>query len=146
MLGVMETRSAIRDAKDRGLDLVEVSPTADPPVCKYADFGKYKFNLQRKEHDNRKKQKVVQIKEIKLRPTIDDHDYQVKLRSIIKFINAGNKVKISLKFRGREITHKEFGMDVINKIIEDTKEIARTEFEPKMDGKQILMVIGPKAS
>lgn len=144
MVGVLSIAEALKVAKDKGLDLVEISPGAEPPVCKILDFGRYKFQQQRKVHDGRKKQKVVQLKEIKVRPTIDDHDYQVKLRSIHKFIKAGDKVKISLRFRGREITHTELGMKLMKRIIDDTTEIAKVEFEPRMDGRQILMIIVPR--
>ncbi len=141
MLGVLSLQEGIRLARAKGLDLVEVSPGAEPPVCKMLDYGRYKFQQQRKKTDNKKKQKVVHLKEVKVRPTIDKHDYEVKLRSIIKFITAGDKVKISLRFRGREITHAELGMDLMERIKADVVEIAKTELEPKMDGKQIIMIL-----
>ncbi|MDA0782862.1 MAG: translation initiation factor IF-3 [Rickettsiales bacterium] len=144
MLGIMPIDKAIKTAKDKGLDLVEISPNAEPPVCKFLDFGRYKFEQQRKKNDGKKKQKKVQLKEIKVRPTIDTHDYEVKMRSLKKFINAGDKVKISLRFRGREITHNELGMDLMKRIIEDSSEIAKVELEPRMDGRQILMILLPK--
>lgn len=133
-------------AAEKGLDLVEISPNAEPPVCKMLDFGKHKFQLQKKEHDMRKKQSVVHVKEVKLRPTIDDHDYEVKLRSIRKFIGNGDKVKITLRFRGREITHKEIGMDLMKRIVEETSDIAKTEMEARMDGRQIIMILTPKVT
>lgn len=144
MLGVIPTDEAIRLSKSKGLDLVEVSPGAEPPVCKMLDYGRYKFQQQRKKTDSKKKQKIVHLKEIKIRPTIDKHDYEVKMRSVTKFINAGDKVKISLRFRGREITHHELGMNLMNKIKEDVSEIAKPELEPKMDGKQIIMILTPR--
>lgn len=144
MLGVVSIDEALGIARDRGLDLVEVSPNAAPPVCKIIDFGKYKYQLQKKEHDMRKKQKVINIKEIKLRPTIDDHDFDVKLRSIKKFIAEGDKVKISIKFRGREITHSEFGTKLLVQIKESVADISKVELEPRMDGKQMMMILAPK--
>jgi len=144
MLGIMAKNDAIKTAKDKGFDLVEVSPNAEPPVCKLLDYGRYKFQQQRKKTDGKKKQKKIHLKEIKVRPTIDTHDYEVKMRSLKKFINAGDKVKVSLRFRGREITHNEIGMDLMNRIIEDCSEIAKVELEPKMDGRQILMILLPK--
>lgn len=140
----MAKNDAIKTAKDKGFDLVEVSPNAEPPVCKLLDYGRYKFQQQRKKTDGKKKQKKIHLKEIKVRPTIDTHDYEVKMRSLKKFINAGDKVKVSLRFRGREITHNEIGMDLMNRIIEDCSEIAKVELEPKMDGRQILMILLPK--
>ncbi len=140
----MKTSEAIAIAKDKNLDLVEVSPHVNPPVCKLLDFGRFKFQQQRKKHDGRKKQKIVHLKEIKLRPTIDKHDYDVKMRSIVKFIGAGDRVKVSLRFKGREITHNEIGMDLMKRIIEDTLEITKVELEPKMDGRQIIMILMPK--
>jgi translation initiation factor IF-3 len=146
MLGVMPTDEAIRLSRAKGLDLVEVSPGADPAVCKMLDYGRYKFEQQRKKTDNKKKQKVVQLKEIKVRPTIDKHDYEVKMRSMQKFIAAGDKVKVTLRFRGREIAHADLGMNLMQRIMADMAEIAKPELEPKMDGKQIIMIIAPKAS
>jgi translation initiation factor IF-3 len=146
MLGVIPTDEAIRLSKAKGLDLVEVSPGAEPPVCKMLDYGRYKFQQQRKKTDNKKKQKVIQLKEIKVRPTIDTHDYDVKMRSMQKFIAAGDKVKVTLRFRGREIAHAEIGMDLMIRIRDDMAEITKTELEPKMDGKQIIMILGPKQS
>ncbi len=144
MLGVMPIDKALQLAKSKGLDLVEVSPSAEPPVCKIIDFGKYKFELRRKKQENRKKQRAAQLKEIKLRPTTDKHDYDVKVRSILRFLKDGDKVKVSLKFRGREITHDEVGMEVMKKIKIDTAELAKVELEPRMEGKQIVMILVPK--
>ena len=144
MLGVVNTEDALKIASGKSLDLVEISPTAEPPVCKVMDFGKYKFELRRKKQESRKKQHVVQLKEVKLRPTTDKHDYDVKLRSIFRFIADGDKVKISLKFRGREVTHDEIGMEMMQRIKSDTAQIAKIESEPRMEGKQIIMIISPK--
>jgi translation initiation factor IF-3 len=144
MLGVVKTEEALRIASGKGLDLVEISPTAEPPVCKLLDFGKYKFELRRKKQESKKKQHVVQLKEVKIRPTTDKHDYDVKVKNTLRFLASGDKVKISLKFRGREVTHNEIGMDVMNRIKEDTLEVARVEIEPKMEGRQIIMILAPK--
>ncbi len=144
MIGVVSFSEALAKAKSYSLDLVEISPNADPPVCKILDFGKFKFEQRRKDNLNRKKQRVVHVKEIKLRPTIESHDYGVKMRSMKKFIEAGDKVKISLRFRGREITHKEIGMELMQRIIDDTVEFAKVELEPKMEGRQIIMILVPR--
>ncbi len=144
MLGVLPINEAIKEAQARNLDLVELSPNAEPPVCKILDYGKYKYELKKKSQTAKKKQKVVELKEIKIGLNIADHDYQTKMRSLVKFIEAGNKVKISLRFKGREITHQDLAMNLFTKIIQESAEIAKVEFEPKLDGKQILMVIAPK--
>lgn len=144
MLGITSITEALKIASDKSLDLVEISPNAEPPVCKLLDFGKHKFELRRKRQENKKKQKVAQLKEIKIRPTTDKHDYDVKIRSILRFIADGDKVKISLRFRGREVTHNEIGMDVMERIKTDTAEVAKPELEPKMEGKQIVMILTPK--
>ena len=144
MVGVVTIEKAMQAAADKGLDLVEISPTAEPPVCKILDFGRYKFDLRRKKQEGKKKQHVVQLKEIKIRPTTDKHDYDVKLRNILRFIASGDKVKVSLKFRGREVTHNEIGMDVMSRIKADVADVAKTELEPKMEGRQILMILAPK--
>lgn len=144
MIGVVTLEEALAQAKKVSLDLVEISPDAEPPVCKILDFGRYKFEQKRKQQEGKKKQKTVQVKEIKLRPTIDTHDYNVKLRSLEKFIKQGNKVKVSLRFRGREITHADIGMEVMKRILVDVEEIAKAEVAPKMDGRQIIMVIVPR--
>ena len=143
-LGVMYTREAIEQAHDIGLNLVEVSPTADPPVCKFLDVGKYRYEAQKKANAARKTQKTQQIKEIKMRPNIDDHDYDVKMRSVTKFINEGDKVKMTLRFRGREMAHQELGMNLLKRVQEDTAEIAKVEAYPRLEGRQMLMVISPK--
>ena len=143
-LGVMKTEDAIAEADSHGLDLVEVSPNADPPVCKILDYGKFKFEAQKKSNEAKKKQKVIEVKEIKLRPNIDEHDYQVKMRSVQKFLDEGDKVKVTLRFRGREMAHQELGVNVLNRVREDTDEVAKIEAFPKLEGRQMIMVIAPK--
>ena len=143
-LGVMKTEDAIAEADSHGLDLVEVSPNADPPVCKILDYGKFKFEAQKKRNEAKKKQKVIEVKEIKLRPNIDEHDYQVKMRSVQKFLDEGDKVKVTLRFRGREMAHQELGVNVLNRVREDTDEVAKIEAFPKLEGRQMTMVIAPK--
>ena len=143
-LGVMFTNEAIEQANEIGLNLVEVSPNADPPVCKFLDVGKYRYEAQKKANAARKTQKTQQIKEIKMRPNIDDHDYDVKMRSVKKFIEEGDKVKMTLRFRGREMAHQELGMDVLKRVQEDTSEIAKVEAYPRLEGRQMLMVLAPK--
>jgi translation initiation factor IF-3 len=143
-LGVMFTNEAIEQANDVGLNLVEVSPNADPPVCKFLDVGKYRYEAQKKANAARKTQKTQQIKEIKMRPNIDIHDYDVKMRSVRKFIEEGDKVKMTLRFRGREMAHQELGMDVLKRVQEDVTEIAKVEAYPRLEGRQMLMVLAPK--
>ncbi len=140
----MDTRSAIQLAESQGLDLAEVSPTAQPPVCKILDFGKYKYQEQKKAAEARKHQKIVEIKEIKMRPGIDDHDYDVKMRSIQRFFEEGDKVKITLRFRGREMAHQEIGMNVLRRVKADTEPVAKVESEPRFEGRQMVMVLAPK--
>ena len=143
-LGVMYTREAIEQANELGLNLVEVSPGADPPVCKFLDVGKYRYEAQKKANAARKTQKTQQIKEIKMRPNIDDHDYDVKMRSVTKFLEEGDKVKMTLRFRGREMAHQELGMNLLNRVRDDTAEIAKIEAYPRLEGRQMLMVLSPK--
>lgn len=143
-LGVMYTREAIEQAAEAGLDLVEVSPSADPPVCKFLDVGKFKYEAQKKANIARKSQKTQDIKEIKMRPNIDDHDYETKMKAIHKFIGEGDKVKVTLRFRGRELAHGQLGMQLLQRVQEDTNEIAKIEQYPRMEGRQMLMVISPK--
>ena len=131
-------------AADNGLDLVEVSPNADPPVCKILDYGKFKYEAQKKANVARKKQKTIDLKEIKMRPNIDTHDYDVKMRSIFKFIAEGDKVKVTLRFRGREMAHQELGMKVLNRVRGDVDEVAKIEQFPKMEGRMMTMVMAPK--
>ena len=137
MVGVVSLHQGLQMAYEAGLDLVEVSPNADPPVCKLLDIGKYKYELQ-------KKQKVIQVKEIKMRPGIDDHDYDVKKRSMLRFLEEGDKVKITLRFRGREMVHQELGARVLDRVKADLGELAKVESAPRMEGRQMTMVVGPK--
>ena len=143
-LGVMYTREAMEQAQEVGLDLVEVSPNADPPVAKFLDVGKYKYEAQKKANAARKSQKTQEIKEIKMRPNIDDHDYDVKMKAIHKFIGEGDKVKVTLRFRGRELSHGQLGMRLLQRVQEDTAEDAKVESYPRMEGRQMLMVLAPK--
>jgi translation initiation factor IF-3 len=143
-IGVMYTREAIEQAAEVGLDLVEVSPNADPPVCKFLDVGKFRYEAQKKANLARKTQKTQEIKEIKMRPNIDDHDYDTKMRAMNKFIGEGDKVKVTLRFRGRELAHQQLGMDLLRKVQEDVAEIAKIESYPRMEGRQMLMVLSPK--
>ncbi|WP_120498359.1 translation initiation factor IF-3 [Kiloniella sp. EL199] len=143
-VGVVPTRDALKRAYDAGLDLVEVSPNAEPPVCKIMDYGRYRFETQKKKNEARKKQKIVDLKELKVRPNIDTHDYDVKMRAAQKFISAGDKVKVTMRFRGREITHQEVGLEVLKRIETDLEEIAKTELRPKMEGRQMIMILAPK--
>jgi translation initiation factor IF-3 len=144
MVGVVTRNEALTMAIDAGLDLVEVSPNADPPVCKILDYGKFKYEEQKKKNEARKKQKVIEVKEIKLRPGIDDHDYQTKMRSMVKFFEEGDKVKVTLRFRGREMAHPELGMEVLNRVRDDLEEIAKIEQTPRMEGRQMTMVLSPR--
>ena len=145
MIGVVSISEALNAAKAVDLDLVEISPNAEPPVCKILDFGKYKYEIKKKTNDAKKKQKTVELKEIKIRPNIGQNDYDVKLRNIDKFLKEGNKVKISLRFKGREITHADIGMKLFDKIKEDVFEICKIEFGPKLESnKSILMILAPK--
>ncbi|MGH7096519.1 MAG: translation initiation factor IF-3 [Stellaceae bacterium] len=144
MVGVVGRNEALAMAADAGLDLVEIAPGADPPVCKILDYGKYKYEEQKKKNEARKKQKIIEVKEIKLRPSIDDHDYDVKMRSMIKFIEDGDKVKVTMRFRGRELAHQELGMNVLVRVRDDLDEIAKVEQMPRMEGRQMTMVVSPK--
>ena len=144
MVGVVTTREAINMAADAGLDLVEVSPNAEPPVCKILDLGKFKYEEQKRKNEARKKQKVIEVKEIKLRPGIDIHDYEVKMRSIHRFLEEGDKVKVTMRFRGREMAHQEIGVKVLDRVKADLDEIAKVESQPRMEGRQMIMVISPK--
>ena len=143
-LGVMHTREAIEQANEKGLNLVEVSPNADPPVCKFLDVGKYRYEAQKKANLARKSQKTQDIKEVKMRPNIDTHDYDVKMRNVTKFIEHGDKVKITLRFRGREMAHQHLGMDLLKRVQDDVAEIAKVEAFPRLEGRQMLMVLAPK--
>ncbi len=143
-LGVVDPRKALQLAEEAGLDLVEISPNAVPPVCKIMDFGKYKYETQKREAEARKKQKVIEIKEIKFRPGTDKHDYDVKMRSVLKFLDEGDKVKITLRFRGREMAHQELGLELLNRVAADVQEVAKIENMPKLEGRQMVMMIAPK--
>mgnify|MGYP000150225354 FL=1 len=143
-LGVMYTREAIEQANALGLNLVEISPNADPPVCKFLDVGKHRYEAQKKANAARKTQKVQDIKEIKMRPNIDDHDYDVKMRAINKFLGEGDKVKVTLRFRGREMAHQQLGVDLLKRVQEDVAEVAKVEAFPRLEGRQMVMVIAPK--
>jgi len=144
MRGVVSIEDALDHAAQAGLDLVEVSPNADPPVCKILDYGKFKYEAQKKKNEAKKKQRVIEVKEIKLRPNIDEHDYQVKMRNVNKFLNEGDKVKVTLRFRGREMAHQDLGVAVLNRVKGDTEEIAKVEAFPRLEGRQMVMVIAPK--
>ena len=143
-LGVMYTREAVEQAQDKGLNLVEVSPNADPPVCKFLDVGKYRYEAQKKANAARKTQKTQDIKEVKMRPNIDTHDYDVKMKNVNKFIDNGDKVKVTLRFRGREMAHQHLGMDLLKRVQTDVEEIAKVEAFPRLEGRQMLMVLAPK--
>ncbi len=134
----------MEQAADFGLDLVEVQPNTEPPVCKILDYGKYKYEAQKRANEARKKQKIIEVKEIKFRPNIDEHDYQVKMRNVHKFLGTGDKVKVTLRFRGREMAHQELGANVLKRVREETEEIAKVEAMPKMEGRQMIMVLAPR--
>ena len=142
-LGVMQLKQAIQMAKDEGLDLIEISPNANPPVCKIMDMGKYKYDLQKKANQAKKKQKIVSLKEIKLRPGTEIHDYNFKIKNAKKFISKGDKVKFTVKFKGREMQHVELGKGLMKRIIDDTKDIGKVETHPKFEGRQMIMIIQP---
>jgi translation initiation factor IF-3 len=142
--GTVETRFALEKAVEAGLDLVEIAPNSAPPVVKILDYGKYKYQAQKKAAEARKKQKVVEVKEIKLRPMIDDHDYDVKMRSMKRFFEEGDKVKITLRFRGREMAHQELGTALLNRVKDDTSKFAKVEMEPRFEGRQMVMVLTPR--
>jgi len=144
MQGVMSARDALLRAYAVGLDLLEISPNADPPVCKILDFGKYKYELQKKRNEAKKKQRVIEIKEVKVRPNIDENDYQVKLRSMKSFIEEGDKVKVTLRFRGREMAHQDIGVKVLERIRTDLETATKVEQMPRMEMRQMVMVLSPK--
>jgi translation initiation factor IF-3 len=139
----MRPEDALRLAEEVGLDLVEISPNANPPVCKIMDFGKYKYEQQKKAVEAKKKQKVIEVKEVKFRPNIDKHDYDVKMRNVTRFLEDGDKVKVTLRFRGREMAHQELGREVLERIAADAEDLGKVESMPKMEGRQMIMVIGP---
>jgi translation initiation factor IF-3 len=144
MIGVVSLREGLIMAEEAGLDLVEVSPNAEPPVCKILDYGKFKYEAQKKKNEAKKKQKVIEVKEIKLRPNIDDNDYDVKMRNMRKFLEEGDKVKVTLRFRGRELAHQDLGMKVLERVRDDLEGLGKIEQIPKMEGRQMVMVIAPK--
>jgi translation initiation factor IF-3 len=143
MLGVVSTREALARADDVGLDLVEVSPTAQPPVCKILDYGKFKYEAQKKANAARKKQRVIDVKEIKMRPSIDDNDYNIKMRKIFSFLEEGDKVKVTMRFRGRELAHQDIAMRVLTRVRDQVGELAKIEQFPRMEGRQMVMVMAP---
>ena len=142
--GVMPVREAIVLAKDEGLDLVEVSPNAEPPVCRIMDFGKYLFEQNKKAQQSKRKQKQVHVKEIKFRPGTDEGDYQIKLRKLMQFLEQGDKTKVTLRFRGREMAHQELGLEVLNRVRDEIAEVSKVEAEPRLEGRQMMMVLTPK--
>ena len=144
MLGIMSVKDGIEAALDAGLDLVEVSPNADPPVCKILDYGKYKYEAQKKKNEARKKQKVIEVKEIKMRPGIDEHDYQVKMRAVHRFLDDGDKVKMTIRFRGRELAHQDRGMAVLRRVRDELGDTVKIEQVPKMEGRMMTMVVASK--
>jgi translation initiation factor IF-3 len=144
MVGVVLRQEALSRAQEVGLDLVEISPNADPPVVKILDFGKFKYEEQKRKNEARKKQKVIEVKEIKFRPGIDDHDYDVKMRAMHKFIGEGDKLKVTMRFRGRELAHQELGMNVLMRVKDDLDKVAKIEQTPRMEGRQMTMVLSPK--
>ena len=142
--GIMSRLDALAFAKSLGLDLVEVSPNADPPVCRVMDFGKYLFEENKKNNAAKKKQKQIQVKEVKFRPGTEEGDYQVKLRNLVRFLEAGDKAKVTMRFRGRELAHKDVGRDKLNRVVKDLEELATVEQQPKFEGRQMVMVFAPK--
>lgn len=143
-LGILSINEALNKAADAGLDLVELQPNAEPPVCKIIDYGKYKYQAQKRANEARKKQKVIEVKEIKLRPNIDQHDYDVKMKAVHKFLGNGDKVKVTLRFRGREMAHVELGAQLLERVRTEIDEMAKVEAMPKMEGRQMIMVLAPK--
>ncbi|KQY84971.1 translation initiation factor IF-3 [Brevundimonas sp. Root1423] len=140
----MPTSAALEAAEEAGMDLVQIVSTSEPPVCKILDYGKFRFQEQKKKAEARKRQKVVELKEIKLRPNIDTHDYEVKAKAMHRFFDEGDKVKVTLRFRGREMAHPELGMKLLNKVQADFDEIAKVEYAPRMEGRQMIMILAPK--
>ena len=143
-VGVVSPRVGLEMAEEAGLDLVEISPNASPPVCKIMDYGKFKYEQQKRESEARKKQKTIEVKEVKFRPNTDTHDYDVKMRNVTRFLEAGDKVKVTLRFRGREMAHQQLGMDLLNRVRDDTEENAKVEAFPRLEGRQMLMVLAPR--
>ncbi len=143
-MGIVATDAALERAEDVGLDLVEISPGAEPPVCKILDYGRFKYQDQKKKSEARKKQKIIEVKEIKMRPNIDQHDYDVKMRSIQRFIAEGDKVKVTMRFRGREMVHQEIGLKVLDRVRDELDEVAKVEQFPRLEGRQMIMIVAPK--
>ena len=143
-LGVLAIGDALDRAADVGLDLVEVAPNADPPVCKFLDYGKYKYEAQKKKSEARKKQKIIDVKEIKMRPGIDEHDYQVKMRNMRRFLDDGDKVKVTIRFRGREMVHQDLGMRVLDRVRGELEELVKVELMPRLEGRQMIMIMAPR--
>ncbi|MEQ5793665.1 translation initiation factor IF-3 [Paracoccus marcusii] len=143
-IGVVPPSVGMQMAQDAGLDLVEISPNAAPPVCKVMDLGKYKYEMQKREAEARKKQKVIEVKEIKFRPGTDTHDYDVKMRSVLKFLEGGDKVKVTLRFRGREMAHQDLGLELLHRVRDDVGEAGKVETMPKLEGRQMVMMIAPR--
>ncbi len=144
VLGVVPIDEALKKAEDRGLDLVEVAAKGDPPVCKILDYGKHKYESQKKKNEARKKQKTIDVKEIKMRPGIDVHDYDVKMRAMRKFLGEGDKVKVTMRFRGREMAHQDLGLNILDRVRDELDELAKVEQMPKMEGRQMIMVVAPR--
>ena len=145
-MGIMAPRDAMRLAAEQHLDLVEIAPTAKPPVCRIMDFGKYKYEQQKRERETRKKQRIISVKEVKLRPNIEDHDFDVKLKNALRFLDDGDKVKITIMFRGRELSHPELGRVLLDRMADCIRELAIIEREPKLEGKNMIMIVSPKAN
>ena len=145
-MGVVSPEKALELSEEAGLDLVEISPNASPPVCKIMDYGKYKYEQQKRESEARKNQKIIEVKEIKFRPGTDIHDYEVKMRSVTKFLEKGDKVKITMRFRGREMAHQELGRELLERVAADIEDYGKIEYIPKMEGRQMTMMIGPSSS
>ncbi len=143
-MGVLSVTDALHRAADVGLDLVEVAPNADPPVCKFLDYGKYKYEAQKKKSEARKKQKIIDVKEIKMRPGIDEHDYQVKMRNMRRFLEDGDKVKVTIRFRGREMVHQDLGMKVLDRVRDELDEMVKVELMPRLEGRQMIMIMAPR--
>jgi translation initiation factor IF-3 len=143
-IGVVTPAKALELAEEAGLDLVEISPNAAPPVCKIMDYGKFKYEQQKREAEARKKQHIIEIKEVKFRPGTDIHDYEVKMRNVMRFLEGGDKVKVTLRFRGREMAHQQLGMELLNRVAADVTEIGKVENMPRLEGRQMVMMIGPR--
>lgn len=144
-LGIMPTREAVRLAQEKGLDLVNVAPDAKPPVCRIMNFGRYKYEQSKREKEARKNQKIITIKEVRLRPTIDEHDYQVKLKNTMRFLANGNKVKVTVRFRGRQLVHAETGKELLARMAEEIKDVGMVEREPRLEGTQMIMILTPRS-